>query len=34
MQLKEHALRKLEPLGQPTRRFKADSSLLTFLASL
>ena len=27
-------LRKLEPLGQRTQRFKADSSLLAFLASL
>ena len=34
LQLKEHALQQLEPLGQPTRRFKADSSLLTFLQSL
>ena len=34
LQLKEDALRKLEPLGQRTRRFKADSSLLAFLASL
>ena len=34
LQLKERALRKLDPLGQSTRRFKADSSLLTFLASL
>ena len=34
LQLKEDALRKLEPLGQRTERFKADSSLLAFLASL
>ena len=34
LQLKEDALRKLEPLGQRTQRFKADSSLLAFLASL
>ena len=34
LQLKEDALRKLEPLGQRTPRFKADSSLLAFLASL
>ena len=34
LQLKERALRKLDPLGQSTRRFKVDSSLLTFLASL
>ena len=34
LQLKERALRKLEPLGQRTQRFKADASLLTFLASL
>ena len=34
LQLKERALGKLEPLGQRTRRFKADASLLTFLASL
>lgn len=34
LQLKEDALRKLEPLGQRTRRFKADSALLAFLASL
>ena len=34
LQLKESALRKLEPLGQRTPRFKADSSLLTFLARL
>ena len=34
LQLKEIALRKLDPLGQSTRRFKADSSLMTFLASL
>ena len=31
LQLKEDALRKLEPLGQRTQRFKADSSLLAFL---
>ena len=31
LQLKERALRKLEPLGQRTQRFKADASLLTFL---
>ena len=30
LQLKERARRKLDPLGQGTRRFKADSSLLTF----
>ena len=34
LQLKERALAKLDPLGQRTRRFKADNSLLTFLASL
>ena len=34
LQLKEGALRKLEPLGQRTQRFKADASLLTFLANL
>ena len=34
LQLKEDALRKLEPLGQRTQRFKADSSLLAFLGSL
>ena len=34
LQLKEDALRKLEPLGQRTQRFKADSSLLAFLTSL
>ena len=34
LQLKERALRKLEPLGQRTQRFKADASLLSFLASL
>ena len=34
LQLKERAMRKLDPLGQRTRRFTADSSLLTFLASL
>ena len=34
LELKERALRKLEPLGQRTRRFKPDASLLTFLASL
>ena len=30
LQLKERARRNLDPLGQGTRRFKADSSLLTF----
>ena len=34
LQIKERALRKLDPLGQRTQRFKADSPLLTFLASL
>ena len=34
LQLKEAALGKLEPLGQRTQRFKADASLLTFLANL
>ena len=34
LRLKECALRKLDPLGQRTQRFKADSSLLTFLARL
>ena len=34
LQLKEDALRKLEPLGRRTQRFKADSSLLAFLGSL
>ena len=34
LQLKERALRKLDPLGRGTRRFKVDSSLLTLLASL
>ena len=34
LQLKERALGKLAPLGQRTKRFKADASLLTFLASL
>ena len=34
LQLKERALAKLDPLGQRTRRFKADDPLLTFLASL
>ena len=32
--LKEQALQKLAPLGQPARRFKADQSLLAFLGSL
>ena len=32
--LKEKALRKLTPLGQSARRFKADAPLLAFLASL
>ena len=34
LQLKEDTLLKLEPLGQRTQRFKADSPLLAFLASL
>ena len=34
LQLKERAMRKLDPLGPRTQRFKADSSLLTFLSSL
>ena len=34
LELKERALEKLAPLGQPARRFKADASLLTFPASL
>ena len=34
LQLKERALRKLDPPGQGTPRFRVDSSLLTFLASL
>lgn len=32
--LKEQALQKLAPLGQPARRFKADEPLLAFLATL
>lgn len=34
LQLKERAMRNLDPLGPRTQRFKADSSLLTFLSSL
>ncbi len=34
LELKERALGKLAPLGQPARRFKADAPLLSFLASL
>jgi site-specific recombinase XerD len=34
LELKERALKQLSPLGPPARRFKADESLLGFLASL
>lgn len=34
LELKERALKQLSPLGPPARRFKADPSLLGFLASL
>ena len=34
LRLKEGVLRTLEPLGQRTQHFKADASLLTFLAIL
>ena len=34
LQLKERALRKLDPLGPRAQRFQADAPLLAFLASL
>jgi site-specific recombinase XerD len=34
LELKERALKQLSPLGPPARRFKADESLLGFLANL
>ena len=32
--IKEQALQKLAPAGQPTARFKPDDALLRFLTSL
>ena len=32
--MKEHVLEKVTPAGQPVKRFKADDTLLRFLATL